>query len=145
VARDVHFAVVETMSLTIRSVQSTLAPFFTPKTIAVVGSGRQRGSVGSEIFLNLAKRGFRGDVFAVNPSGTTVEDRPAWPTASSIPWHVDLAVIAVPCAAVEAVIDDCIAAHVPAIVVISARFSETGEQGRRESPHPTRCAAPECE
>jgi acetate---CoA ligase (ADP-forming) len=118
------------MSTTIRSVQSTLLPFFAPRTIAVVGAGRQRGSVGAEIFVNLAAGGFRGDVFAVNPHGFTVDRLPAWPTVSSIPGRVDLAVIAVPCALVEEVIDDCIAAHVPAILVISAGFGETGEEGR---------------
>jgi acyl-CoA synthetase (NDP forming) len=43
---------------------------------------------------------------------------------------VDLAVIAVPCAAVEATVDDCLAARVPAIIVISAGFAETGDAGR---------------
>jgi acetyl coenzyme A synthetase (ADP forming)-like protein len=118
------------MSTAIQSVHSTLEPFFAPKTIAVVGAGRRRGSIGTEIFVNLATGGFRGDVFAVNPNAVSVWDRPAWPTVSSIPWRVDLAVIAVPCATVEAVIDDCIAARVPAVVVISAGFSETGREGR---------------
>jgi acetyl coenzyme A synthetase (ADP forming)-like protein len=118
------------MGTTIQSAHSTLLPFFAPKTIAVIGAGRRRGSVGAEIFVNLAAGGFRGEVFAVNPHGSTVGNLPAWPDVSSIPGRVDLAVIAVPCAAVEGVIDDCIAAHVPAVVVISAGFAETGDQGR---------------
>lgn len=118
------------MSTAIRSVHSTLEPFFVPKTIAVVGAGRRRGSIGTEVFLNLATGGFKGDVFAVNPHGVAVGHRPAWPTVSSIPWRIDLALVAVPCPAVEGVIDDCIAAHVPAVVVISAGFSETGAEGR---------------
>lgn len=118
------------MSTAIQRVHSTLEPFFSPKTVAVVGAGRHRGSIGAEIFLNLARGGFRGDVFAVNPHGLAVDNTPAWPSVSSIPWRIDLAVIAVPCAAVEEVVDDCISAHVPAVVVISAGFSETGDDGR---------------
>jgi acetyl coenzyme A synthetase (ADP forming)-like protein len=118
------------MSTTIQSVSSSLHPFFAPLSIAVVGAGRTRGGIGAEIFNNLVTGGFTGDVFAVNPHGHTIDGRPAWPTVSAIPWPVDLAVVAVPCDKVEAVVDDCIAAHVPAIVVISAGFAETGKAGR---------------
>lgn len=117
------------MSTTTQTVRRTLRAFFTPRSIAVVGAGRARGGIGAEIFNNLVS-GFTGDVFAVNPHGHTIGGTAAWPTVSAIPWPVDLAVVAVPCEAVEAVIDDCIAAHVPAIVVISAGFAETGEAGR---------------
>ena len=107
-----------------------LDAFFAPRRIAVVGAGRRRGTIGAEIFLNLARGGFTGAVCPVNPKGQTVEGTSAWPTIASIGAPVDLAVIAVPCAAVEGAIDQCIAAHVPAIVVISAGFAETGDEGR---------------
>jgi acyl-CoA synthetase (NDP forming) len=118
------------MSTTIQAVSSSLRPFFAPRSIAVIGAGRTRGGIGAEIFNNLVSGGFTGDVFAVNPHGHTINGTPAWPTVSAVPWPVDLAVIAVPCEAVEGAIDDCIAAHVPAIVVISAGFAETGKAGR---------------
>jgi acetyl coenzyme A synthetase (ADP forming)-like protein len=118
------------MSTAIRSAHSTLEPLFTPRAIAVIGAGRRRGAVGAEIFHNLTDGGFRGDVFAVNPHGRTINGTPAWPSVAAIPWQVDLAIIAVPCGSVEAVIDDCIAAHVRAIIVISAGFAETGGPGR---------------
>jgi acyl-CoA synthetase (NDP forming) len=43
---------------------------------------------------------------------------------------VDLAVIAVPAACVDAAVDDCLVKGVPAIVVITAGFGETGDAGR---------------
>jgi acyl-CoA synthetase (NDP forming) len=48
-----------------------------------------------------------------------------------VPAAVDLAVVAVPNSSVEAVVDDCLAARVPAIVVITAGFGETGIDGHR--------------
>ena len=48
---------------------------------------------------------------------------------SAIPEPVDLAVIVVPAARVAAVVDDCIAKGVKAVVVISAGFGETGGSG----------------
>jgi acetyl coenzyme A synthetase (ADP forming)-like protein len=122
------------MSTATQDIQGTLTPFFAPRSIAVIGAGRHRGRIGAEIYHNLTAGGFTGEVFAVNPHGSTIGGAPAWPTVVSITRPVDLAVVAVPCASVEAAIDDCIAAHVPAIVVISAGFAETGGQGReRES------------
>ena len=118
------------MTMTVQSARSTLEPFFAPRVIAVVGANRRRGSIGSEIFHNLAAGGFQGQVFPVNPHAHTVGGAHAWPTVASIPWTVDLAVIAVPCAAVEGAVDDCLAARVPAILVISAGFAETGDAGR---------------
>jgi acetyl coenzyme A synthetase (ADP forming)-like protein len=119
------------MCAAVLGVHGTLDPFFVPRVIAVIGAGRRRGRIGAEIFHNLLSGGFPGDVFAVNPHGTTIDGITAWPTVSAIPWAVDLAVIAVPCDDVEATIDDCLAAHVPAIVVISAGFAETGDRGRQ--------------
>jgi acetyl coenzyme A synthetase (ADP forming)-like protein len=109
----------------------TLTPFFLPRTIAVVGAGRTRGGIGAEIYHNLVSHGFRGRVFAVNPHGTTVDGSLAYRAISAIPASVDMAVIAVPCAAVETAVDECLGAGVPAITVISAGFAETGDAGRQ--------------
>lgn len=49
----------------------------------------------------------------------------------SLPGPVDLAVIAVPRPAVAAVVDECAAAGVKALVVITAGYAEAGEEGRR--------------
>ena len=49
---------------------------------------------------------------------------------TSIPGPVDLAVIVVPAAEVLAVVDDCIAKDVKAVVVISAGFGECGAAGK---------------
>ena len=109
---------------------SSLLPFFEPRTVAVVGASRRRGRVGAEIVHNLAARGFRGRIVPVNPRAREVAGVTAYPTVSDIPGGVDLAVLAIPAAGVEAAVDDCLAKGVPALVVISAGFGETGEQGR---------------
>jgi len=109
---------------------ASLRPFFAPDTVAVVGAGRSRGQIGAEIFHNLLAGGFRGKALPVNPRAAQIESVPAYASVRDIPGPVDLAVIAVPAAAVEAVVDDCIAKNVPAIVIISAGFGETGERGR---------------
>jgi acetate---CoA ligase (ADP-forming) len=109
--------------------RGTLTPFFAPGAVAVIGASRQRGTVGAEIFHNL-KLGCRAGVYPVNPNAQVVDGMRAWASLADIPAPIDLAVIAVPCEVVESAIDDCIAAHVPAIIVISAGFAETGVRGR---------------
>jgi L-asparaginase/Glu-tRNA(Gln) amidotransferase subunit D len=49
-----------------------------------------------------------------------------------IPDEVDLAVVAVPPAAIGAVLDDCMAKGVKGLVVLTAGFGETGAAGRLE-------------
>ena len=109
---------------------ASMKGFFEPRAVAVAGANRARGKIGSEILHNLAAFGFTGRLFAVHPSADSIDGIPAYPRVSAIPEAVDLAVIAVPCAQVSAVVDDCIATGVRALVIISAGFGETGAAGR---------------
>lgn len=107
----------------------SLRPFFEPRTVAVVGASRRRGRIGAEIFHNLVDGGFSGCVVPVNPRARDIAGVMAYPTVSAIPGRVDLAVIAVPAERVDGCVDDCLVKGVPAIVVISAGFGETSEEG----------------
>ena len=109
---------------------ASLTPFFQPRVVAVVGAGRHRGGIGAEICHNLIAGGFRGRVVPVNVSGGEVEGMPSVARVTAIDGDVSLAVIAVPCDQVPAVVDDCIAKGVKALLVISAGFGETGGPGR---------------
>src|SRR5258708_21836938 len=44
-----------------------LKRFFEPRSIAVVGASRRRGSVGGEVFHNLLQSGFHGPVHPISP------------------------------------------------------------------------------
>jgi acetyl coenzyme A synthetase (ADP forming)-like protein len=103
---------------------------FEPGSVAVVGVGRSRGGIGSEIFHNL-QAGFTGRVTPVNPSAGSIGGARAYPSVRQIPDDVDLAVIAVPCAQVPTVVEDCLDKGVRGLVVISAGFAEAGAEGRR--------------
>jgi acyl-CoA synthetase (NDP forming) len=47
-----------------------------------------------------------------------------------LPAPVDVAVVAVPREAVLATVEDCAAAHVKSLVIVTAGFAETGDEGR---------------
>jgi acetyl coenzyme A synthetase (ADP forming)-like protein len=109
---------------------NALKLFFEPRAVAVIGASRQRGTIGGEIFHNLLNYGFKGPVHPVNPSATEIENVRAVASVEDIPGPVDLAVIVVPAAKVVEVAAACARKGVKALVVISAGFSETGEEGK---------------
>jgi acetate---CoA ligase (ADP-forming) len=108
---------------------TTIAPFFRPRGIAVVGASRRPGTIGWQIVDNLLRHGFQGAIFPVNPSARVVHSIPAWRSVREIPGEVDLAVVAVPKDSVLDVVEECGVRGIPAVVVISAGFRESGEAG----------------
>ena len=119
-----------------RSEQAAFASMrrlFEPSAIAVIGASAERGKIGAEILHNLRSR-FQGEIVPINPMHEELLGSPCYPRLTDAPGPVDLAVIAIPAAHLDAVVDDCVAKGVSGIVIITAGFSETGEEGRqRES------------
>jgi succinyl-CoA synthetase alpha subunit/GNAT superfamily N-acetyltransferase len=109
---------------------ASMRRLFEPASVAVVGAGRERGGIGAEIFHNLQAT-FTGTVIPVNAHATHVGGIAAYGSIRQVPDPVDLAVVAVPCAQVPAVVDDCLAKGVHGLVVISAGFAESGTDGLR--------------
>ena len=89
-----------------KAAYASMRSIFEPRSIAVVGAGRKRGQLGSEILHNLRTTGFTGSLFAVNPNANEIDGVPSFPAVSAIEGPVDLAVIAVPAEHVEAVVDE---------------------------------------
>jgi len=109
---------------------NALKLFFEPRAVAVIGASRHRGTIGGEIFHNLLSYGFKGPVYPVNPTATSIENVAAYASIEDVPGPVDLAVIVVPAAKVVEVASGCARKGVKALVVISAGFSEVGPEGK---------------
>ncbi len=102
---------------------------FNPKRIAVIGASERKGSIGAKIFSNLTRTGYNGTVFPVNPFRQTVQGITTYPNISMVPCKVDLVVIATPAHTVPHIVEECGKAGVAGIIIISAGFRETGEDG----------------
>ncbi|HEX3336568.1 MAG TPA: acetate--CoA ligase family protein [Jatrophihabitans sp.] len=102
---------------------------FEPRRIALVGASDRPGKVGELLWRNLAA--FPGEVVPVTAAAETVAGLAAYPRLTAVPGDVDLAVVVVPAGAVAAVVRDAAVKRVPAVVVISAGFAETGPEGLR--------------
>ncbi len=107
----------------------SLRPFFAPRTVAVIGATDKPASVGVSLMTNLTQTAFGGSVFPVNPHRGEVAGIKAYPTVAAVPDAIDLAVIVTPAATVPGVVRECVDAHVPAAIVISAGFKEHGASG----------------
>jgi acetyl coenzyme A synthetase (ADP forming)-like protein len=103
--------------------------FLRPGSVAVIGASRERGTVGGEIFHNMLEAGFNGPVYPVNPNTEVVQSVRAYATIAEVPGTVELAVVAVPAPAVVGTVRECADKGVRAVVVVSAGFAETDDDG----------------
>lgn len=104
----------------------SLQSLFYPRGVAVVGSASE-GKIGYELIRQLVDGGY-GQVFAVNPRAQGALSAPGYEAVSKIDRPVDLAVIVSPTPTVPNVLADCGRAGVRAAVIITAGFSEVGNQ-----------------
>jgi acetyltransferase len=109
--------------------RSSLEVFFKPKHVAVIGASETTDSVGRTILWNLISTPFGGTVFPVNPKRSSVLGIKAYPSIAAVPQKVDLAVIVTPASSVHGLIEECVAAGVKGVIIISAGFKETGPAG----------------
>jgi acyl-CoA synthetase (NDP forming)/RimJ/RimL family protein N-acetyltransferase len=111
-----------------------------PRSVAVIGAGRERHGVGHAVLSNLLAHDFNGPVYPVNPSADHVGGVRAVAAIADIDGPVDLAVVVVPAAEVPQVIEDCGRKGVKAVIVISAGFAESGPEGAALSAAALRAA-----
>ena len=102
-----------------RADSRSVARLLLPRSIAVIGASDEPGSIGNEVWRNVAS-GAVQPCFPVNPNRTTVGGVPAFATVLDIDHDVWLAVIATPAAVLEQVIDQCIEKRVRGAVVLTA-------------------------
>lgn len=108
---------------------SRLEPILSPRSVAVIGAGRDPTSMSGRLYRNL-RDSFRGPVYAVNPRAATIDGARAFASVVEVPGPLDLAFVAVPAAHALEVVRQCVGKGVRGLVVISAGYSETGPAGR---------------
>ena len=102
--------------------------YFNPRSVAVIGASSDPKKMGYAVMHNLLH--FPGQIYPVNNKRGEVQGLKAFPTVSAIPNPVDLAVITVPALQVPKVMQECGEKGIPLVVVITAGFKETGQDGK---------------
>ncbi len=102
--------------------------FFNPGSVAVVGASPRRG--GHQLLVNI-RYGFRGSIYPANPNYSEVDGVPCFSSLEEIPGPVDLAIIFVPAGMVPPVLEQCARKGISRVMIESAGFAETGDEGRK--------------
>ncbi len=109
--------------------RNPLESFFSPLSVAVIGATEKAGSVGRTVFWNLISSPFGGTVYPVNQKRASILGVRAYPNLAALPESPELVVIVTPAATIPATVEECAAAGVKAVVIISAGFKEVGPEG----------------
>ncbi|HEY9280628.1 MAG TPA: acetate--CoA ligase family protein [Eoetvoesiella sp.] len=102
---------------------------FRPKTIALVGASADADKHSALPQKHLVQHGYPGTIFPINPRRDAVLGLMAYPKVSEVPEQVDHAYIMLPTEHVLSAVEDCIAAKVRCVTIMSNGFSEAGSEG----------------
>ena len=102
--------------------------FMNPRSVAVIGASEDRRKGGYALVSNLKEK-FPERLYPVNPAASEICGLPVFKNVEDLPEPADLAVIFIPAAAVSAVMDACGKKGIARIMIQSAGFAETGDQG----------------
>ena len=100
-----------------------------PQSVAIVGASANLKKNNGRPQRYLAKHGYPGQVYPINPAYETLFDRPCFPRLTAVGRPIDHAYVMVPGQAVEAVIEDCIEAGVRCASVFTGGYAESGPEG----------------
>ncbi|HIH33294.1 MAG TPA: CoA-binding protein, partial [Candidatus Diapherotrites archaeon] len=83
-----------------------LEPFFTPKSIAIIGASAKEGKIGNVIFSNFV-RSFRGKLYPINTHESEIFGIKYYKSVKEVKEEIEAAVIAIPAAAVPQALKEC--------------------------------------
>ncbi len=118
-----------------------IGALFHPRSIAFVGVSGMIGKWGHLLFTITASRGYKGEIYLVNPKGGTIAGRPVFSSVSEIPGKIDLAVVTVPSAGVIDLIPQFKDKGITNMLLISSGFAEVGSSGKAMEKELTRKAS----
>jgi len=105
--------------------------FFYPKSIAIIGASSKPGNLSYELIGNLLKFNYIGKIYPINTKSDVVNTLKAYKSVTDVSDEIELALIMVPKALVIPAIDDCHKKKINSVILITAGFRETGEEGEK--------------
>lgn len=100
--------------------------FFRPQSMAFIGATPDLTKIRGRLFAFTYRNGYAGDLFPIHPGHDEIGGFRCYPSIQSLGRPVDLAVIAIPAKSVPQTVEDCAAAGVANVLIISSGFAEEG-------------------
>lgn len=109
---------------------SSLAPFFEPKGVAIIGASSSPDKLSYGVLKNMKLYGYKGQIYPINPKAQEILGLKCYPDISQVPDPIDLAVVILPANFIADVLADCGKRGIRAVTIISGGFKEVGNEGR---------------
>jgi acetate---CoA ligase (ADP-forming) len=107
-----------------------LDSFTNPASVAVIGASTVLHKAGGRRWRSLVEAGFPGALYPIHPTATEILGHQAYRSLRDVPAPPELAVVLVRPDLVPGALEECARLRVPAVVVITAGFGETGPEGK---------------
>ena len=118
------------MSRVLRDPRAALRLALAPRSVAVIGASDNANKIGGRPIAYMARFGFRGVVYPINPTRAEVQGFRSFPTLQALPEVPDVAIVAVPGEQAVAAVDECALAGVALCIVMSSGFGESDAAGK---------------
>ena len=109
-----------------------LKQLMNPASLAFWGASNNPMKMGTIQLTNVLETGYRGEVFPIHPTESTVLGLPAYKSIMDVGRPVDLAQLTLPTDVVPGVLEECGRAGIRSAIVVSGGFKEAeGGEGKR--------------
>jgi acyl-CoA synthetase (NDP forming) len=110
-----------------RKVLESLAPFFQPAAVVIIGASAAPGKPGHEVIRNIQANGYSKKLHLVNPKADEILGLPVYPTIESLPEGADLAILILPAEKCPQALRECAAKGIKHVVISAGGFAEVDE------------------
>ena len=107
----------------------SLEPFFTPRSIVVIGASAVTGKSGNVVIRNILANGYEGKTYLVNPKGGEILGIPVETSISVLPEGIELAVVALPAKETPRALQECAVKGIKHVVLVAGGFAEVDQYG----------------
>ena len=110
--------------------KNSLDSIFKAKSIVIYGASNNPIKVGGRPLRYLLEQGYQGEIYPVNPNYDVVQGVKCYRCVEDIPMGADLVIVVVPAKDTLEALRKCVRQGIHAAVVLTAGFSEVGEEGK---------------
>lgn len=108
---------------------NNLSLLWNAQSIAIIGATERENAIGRAPIEYLQRYGYKGEIYPINPKGSTILGLQALSTITEINSEIDLALILLPAGLVEEALTQCGVAKVKVVIVMSSGFAESDADG----------------
>lgn len=105
------------------------SPLLSPRSLVLIGASTNPEKLGYGIARNLVQSGYPGRIYFVSQRAGELFGHPLYPSLADLPEVPDLAVLSLAAEHTPQALKACAEKGIPAAIIISSGFSESGESG----------------